>query len=144
MVINHVMAKVATTINLFLGFNRVQDCLRVLEENELVDKRRGYIDTNRIRISNKYFPTTKLQSQIWMAYLDIEEEIKPPYVFNKYDQEIVAPDEVEDLTIINDFMKDHSWASKGPITLKYKRAPMEGGRIYTHFQTLPMNKILFE
>ena len=42
---------------LFLGFNRVQDCLRVLEENELVDKRRGYIDTNGMRISNKYFPT---------------------------------------------------------------------------------------
>ena len=30
---------------LFLGFNRVRDCLRVFEENELVDKRRGYIDT---------------------------------------------------------------------------------------------------
>ena len=126
---------------LFLGFNRVQDCLRVLEENELIDKRRGYIDTNGIRISNKYFPTAKLQSQIWMAYLDIEEEIKPPYVFNKHDQEIIAPDEIKEMTIINDFMKDHSWASKGPITLRYKIAPMEGGRIYTHFQTLPMNKI---
>ena len=112
---------------LFLGFNRVQDCLRVLEENELVDKRKGYIDDKGNKIPNKYFPTPKLQSQIWMAYLNIEEEIKPPYVFNKYDQERIDPDEIKDLTIINDFMKDHSWASKGPITLRYKRAPMEGG-----------------
>ena len=36
-----------------------------------------------------------------MAYLDIEEEIKPPYVFNKYDQERIDPDEIKDLTIIN-------------------------------------------
>ena len=42
---------------LFLGFNRVQDCLRVLEVNDLVDKRRGYIDTNGIRLSNKNSPT---------------------------------------------------------------------------------------
>ena len=50
--------------------------------------------------------------------MNIEEEIKPPYVFNKYDQERGDPDEIKDLTIINDFMKDHSWASKGPITLR--------------------------
>ena len=42
---------------LFLGFNRVQDCLRVLEENELIDERGSYIDTNGIKISNKNSPT---------------------------------------------------------------------------------------
>ena len=42
---------------LFLGFNREQDCLRVLEENELIDKRGSYIDTNGIKISNKNSPT---------------------------------------------------------------------------------------
>ena len=128
---------------LFLGFNRVQDCLRVLEENELVDKRRGYIDTNGIRISNKYFPTAKLQSQIWDAYLNIEEEIKPPYVFNnkKYDEESVDSNEVKDMTIINDFMKGHTWASKGPIRIIYTRAPMEAGRLITPFQNLPSKKI---
>ena len=48
MVINRAMARVATTTNSFLVLMKLQDCLRVLEENELVDKRRGYIDTNGI------------------------------------------------------------------------------------------------
>ena len=47
----------------------------------------------RNKIPNKYFPTPKLLKSGCIP--DIEEEIKPPYVFNKYDQEIVAPDEIK-------------------------------------------------
>ena len=126
---------------LFLGFNRVQDCLRVLEENELVDKRKGYIDDEGNKIPNKYFPTPKLQVQIWEAYFALEQEIKPPYVINKHDKENSDPNEVKDMAIINDFMKGHTWASKGPIRIIYTRAPMEAGRLITPFQNLPSKKI---
>ena len=126
---------------LFLGFNRVQDCLRVLEENQLIDKRKGYIDDEGNKIPNKYFPTPKLQVQIWEAYFALEQEIKPPYVINKHDKENSDPNEVKDMTIINDFMKGHTWASKGPIRIIYTRAPMEAGRLITPFQNLPSKKI---
>ena len=61
--------------------------------------------------------------------MNIEEEIKPPYVFNKYDQEIVTPDEIKDMTIVNDFMKDHSWASKDQLLLDTKELLWKVGEL---------------
>ena len=126
---------------LFLGFNRVQDCLRVLEENALVDKRKGYVDTYGKRLPNKYFPTIKLQEKIWDAYLSLEQDITPPYVEVKESRLVANEDDIKKLTIINEFMKDQTWASKGPIILKYIEPPIKGGRVYTNFQNLPSNKI---
>jgi hypothetical protein len=41
------------------------------------------------------------------------------------------------MTIINEFIKSHRWACKGPVQLKYNTSALEGGRLYTPYQTLP-------
>jgi hypothetical protein len=41
---------------------------------------------------------------------------------------------------LNNFLKDHSWACKGPVKLIYKTDPFNGGRLYTAFQNLPDRK----
>jgi hypothetical protein len=41
---------------------------------------------------------------------------------------------------INAYLESHTWPLKGPLTLKYKSSPMEGGRIYTAFQSLPSRR----
>ena len=61
---------------LFLGFNRVQDCLRVLEENELVDKQRLY--RYELRISNKFLSLLYNLKSGWHIDSICEEEIKSP------------------------------------------------------------------
>ena len=57
-------------------------------------------------------------------------------------REIVAqlpkrhPDKA-DLTKINEFLKEHEWACKGPVVLKYKHSVFQSGRLYTDHQQLP-------
>lgn len=57
-------------------------------------------------------------------------------------REIVAqlpkghPDKA-DLTKINEFLKDHAWACKGRVVLKYKHSVFQSGRLYTDHQQLP-------
>jgi hypothetical protein len=46
-------------------------------------------------------------------------------------------EEVAELTKINEFLKGHTWACKGPVTLLYKGDPFNEGRLYTSFQNLP-------
>ena len=41
------------------------------------------------------------------------------------------------MTTINDFLKGHQWACKGPVRLIYKHTPFQSGRLYTPFQNLP-------
>ena len=36
-----------------------------------------------------------------------------------------------DLTKINEFLKDHAWACKGRVVLKYKHSVFQSGRLYT-------------
>ena len=38
---------------------------------------------------------------------------------------------------INEFLKPHRWAFKGPVRLLYKHSAFQGGRLYTPFQNLP-------
>ena len=42
-----------------------------------------------------------------------------------------------DLTKINEFLKDHAWACKGRVVLKYKHSVFQSGRLYTDHQQLP-------
>ena len=42
---------------------------------------------------------------------------------------------------INEFLKSHTWACKGPIRLIYKHSIFSGGRIYTPFQNLPVKAV---
>ncbi len=46
----------------------------------------------------------------------------------------------KDLETINDFLKEQQWACKGPVVLKYKSTPLNGGRLHTRYQQLPDKK----
>lgn len=45
------------------------------------------------------------------------------------------------MTLINDFLKGHRWACKGPVRLAYKHDPYSSGRLITPFQGLPDRRI---
>lgn len=94
----------------------------------------------------RIYPTERLQNSLWPHCPDTEEEIKPPYVtINEPSEgykEVVdnlSPDhpDLQALTEINDFLKSHSWACKGPVVMKFKHTPFQSGRLITAFQQLP-------
>ena len=81
-----------------------------------------------------------------MYFLDIEQDIKPPYITiknatNKWgrtiDRLVKDHPERQGMTTINEFLKNHTWACKGPVQLKYNSSALEGGRLYTPYQALP-------
>ena len=94
----------------------------------------------------RIFPAPKLQMSIWEYFLDTEEAIEPPYVTinqptGSYGGIITKlpksnPDS-KDMATINEFLKGHRWACKGPVRLTYKHTPFESGRLFTAFQRLP-------
>ena len=48
---------------------------------------------------------------------------------------------MEDMALINDFLRGRQWACKGPIKLIYKHTPFLSGSLYTAFQGLPSRRI---
>jgi hypothetical protein len=132
---------------LHLRARSVAACMKVLKNTApapLVYKQMGYVDffggSNQC---NKYFPTPDLQHMIWDAYVAVEEPIEPPYVFFNNPDAAWEPSGyfVCGLTSLNQFLKGHSWAGKGPVRLKYSEHPFRGGRLYTRFSQLPMRRI---
>ena len=94
----------------------------------------------------RLFPTDELVIQIWEYFLDIEQEIKPPYITIKdpakgwhriINRLVKDHPERQGMTTINEFLKNHTWACKGPVQLKYNTSALEGGRLYTPYQALP-------
>ena len=94
----------------------------------------------------RLFPTDELVIQIWEYFLDIEQEIKPPYITIKdpakgwhriINRLVKDHPERQGMTTINEFLKNHTWACKGPVQLKYNTTALEGGRLYTPYQALP-------
>ncbi len=126
---------------LFLGFNRVQDCLRVLEENQLVINVKVISMTNGIKISNTSLLQNYNTNLGWHTLLLNKKLNLLMYSISMIKENYLLSDEVKDLTIINDFMKGHTWASKGPITLRYKELLWKVEDFIHLFQTLPIKKI---
>jgi len=98
----------------------------------------------------RLFPTDELVTQIWEYFLDIEQEIKPPYIIIKDPAKgwhriinRLGKDhpEKEEMRTINEFLRGHNWACKGPVQLKYNTNAFEGGRLYTPFQALPDRQV---
>ena len=122
-----------------------RDIVRYLDEAGLIHFKVGKKyndDPSRSRL----FPTDELVAHIWEFFLDIEQEIKPPYIaindpMDKWGRVIsrVVKDhpEKESMTLINMFLKGHKWACKGPVRLVYKHDALRGGRLQTAFQNLP-------
>ena len=93
----------------------------------------------------RVFPAPKLIELLWSYFLDIEQPIEPPYLIineaeGDWDSIADLPadhPEIEELATINEFLKPHQWACKGPVQLKYKSNAFQGGHLYTPFQSLP-------
>ena len=124
---------------------QLRDIVSYLESKGLVEYKKGKQYKNEPS-ATRLFPEAKLVEQLWMYFLDIEQDIKPPYVTIKdssngwgrlVDRSVKDHPDRQGMTIINEFLKSHKWACKAPVQLKYKISPFEGGRLYTPYQTLP-------
>lgn len=117
-----------------------------LEQRELVHLRKGKTFSKEPLVT-RIFPTDALAPQLYQFFLDTEQPIHPPYTvisdpngvwLDASGGSVEANDEeVAELTKINEFLKGHTWACKGPVTLLYKGGPFNEGRLYTSFQNLP-------
>mgnify|MGYP003388325926 FL=1 len=123
----------------------LRDIVKYLEKAGLVYYKQGKKFKDKPS-ATRIFPTDELTEQLWCYFLDVEQEMKPPYVTIKsskngwgriVDRSVKDHPEKQGMAIINEFLKSHKWACKGPVQLKYNTSPFEGGRLYTPFQTLP-------
>ena len=97
-------------------------------------------------LRTRVFPAPKLQHLLLAIALEAEEPIEPPYVtINKPEEGYKGvikslsgdhPD-IAGMTEINEFLKGHQWACKGPVRIIYKHNPFSSGRLITPFQSLP-------
>jgi len=123
----------------------LKDIVIYLKSKGLVEYKKGKKFKNKSS-ATRIFPKAELIEQIWMYFLDIEQDINPPYITiknatNKWgrtiDRLVKDHPERQGMTNINEFLKNHTWACKGPVQLKYNSSALEGGRLYTPYQALP-------
>jgi hypothetical protein len=124
---------------------QLRDIVSYLKSKGLVEYKEGKQYENGPS-ATRLFPEAELVEQLWMYFLDIEQDIKPPYVTIKdssngwgrlVDRSVKDHPDRQGMTVINEFLKSHQWACKAPVQLKYKTSAFEGGRLYTPYQTLP-------
>ena len=123
----------------------LRDIVTYLNEVGLIEYKQGKKFSGKPS-ATRIFPTAELATLVWEYFLDIEQDIKPPYVTIKnssngwgrlVDRMVKDHPDRQGMTVINEFLKGHKWACKGPVQLKYNTSAFEGGRLYTPFQTLP-------
>ena len=117
-----------------------------LKEQKLIHHRQGKA-FSKAPLVTRIFPTDALAPPLYQFFLDTEQPIHPPYTvitdptgvwLDASGGSVEANDEeVAELTKINEFLKGHTWACKGPVKLLYKGDPFNEGRLYTSFQNLP-------
>lgn len=132
-----------------LKYTATKAVIDYLQARGLVEVRRGAKYKNQ-PLRTRVFPSVQLQQQLIGLSLDAEEPIEPPYlIINEpeggYGEAIASlpkshPDKA-DMTTINDFLRGHRWACKGPVRLVYKHDPLSSGRLITSFQSLPDRRI---
>lgn len=120
--------------------------INYLKEQELVHHREGKT-FSKDPLVTRIFPTEALAPQLYQFFLDSEQPIHPPYTVISDPNDVwldasggsteANEEEVAELTKINEFLKGHTWACKGPVKLLYKGDPFNEGRLYTSFQNLP-------
>ena len=117
-----------------------------LKEQKLIHHRQGKA-FSKAPLVTRIFPTDALAPQLYQFFLDTEHPIHPPYTVISDPNDVwldasvgsvgANDEEVAELTKINEFLKGHRWACKGPVNLLYKGDPFNEGRLYTPFQNLP-------
>lgn len=126
-----------------LSHRPTEQVIEALESNEFITVLPGKRYHNQ-PVAQRIYPTEKLQELLWKHFLSIEQPIEPPYLTVNDGEDswsqLALPDdhpEVKELARINEFLKGHRWAFKGPVRLLYKHTAFQGGRLYTPFQNLP-------
>ena len=97
----------------------------------------------------RIYPVKSLEQQLYPFGLAVRQSLRPPYLtINEPDAGWEVVPKVDDshpdkqmMYAINEELKAHKWACKGPVVLKYKHNVFTGGRVYTHFQTLMANTV---
>ena len=136
------------TRRLGLSYRPMKTIVDYLKDNKFVEYREGkaYKDNP---VTARISPLPTLTWMLWEYFLKIEQPIEPPYLLaNTPDEGWEAiqhlPDdhyETQELIQINEFLKEQRWACKGPVQMKYQNNILQGGRLYTPFQSLPDRKI---
>lgn len=129
-----------------LQYSAVSDIVKFLIASDLVVHKEGkaYEGTP---MRTRLYPNAKLAADLWQYFLDIEEDIEPPYVYvnnGEMPWQVVInnalakdhPDKVQ-MNMINEFLKPHHWACKASVRLVYNKDAFHGGRLITPFQNLP-------
>lgn len=97
----------------------------------------------------RIYPAKALEQKLYPFGLAVQQSLRPPYLtINEpetgwnvlYRVDDCHPDK-QKMYAINEELKAHKWACKGPVVLKYKHNVFTGGRIYTPFQTLMAKKV---
>ena len=132
-----------------LSYRCIREIVDYLEASQLIVVRKGAKFNNGASYT-RIHPTLALKQHLWLYYLETEQPIEPPYItINKgtdsakeaiYNLSDDHP-ELMEMTQINEFLKDHTWACKGPVRLSYNRDIMGGGRLITPYQGLPDRRI---
>ena len=99
-------------------------------------------------MTSRVFPSKELAGELAVLALHTQQEFIGRFVEftdkkSPYNEPGRLPEDHSDIKAmaeINAFLKSHTWPLKGPLRLKYKSSPMEGGRIYTAFQSLPSRR----
>ena len=132
-----------------LSYRLMVDIVGYLEANGLIVKKKGG-KFNSGATYTRIHPTSALKQHLWQFYLDAEQPIEGPYItINKGTdaaKEAIynLPDDHPELTqmeLINDFLRGHIWACKGPVRLSYNTSIVGGGRLVTPYQSLPDRRI---
>ena len=136
------------TRKLGLSYRPMKTIVDYLKDNNFVEYKEGKAYEDH-PITARISPLPTLTWLLWEYFLKIEQPIESPYLIaNTPDDGWEAIQhlphdhyEIQELTQINEFLKGQQWACKGPVQLKYENNILQGGRLYTPFQSLPDRKI---
>ena len=129
-----------------LSLSHMTAIVDFLHERKFIEYREGK-KYKKQSLMTRIFPTETLRKKLIVFALEIEEALEPPYIEVREPTEAYAEGvawdhpEMKDMALINDFLRGHQWACKGPIKLIYKHTPFLSGRLYTAFQGLPSRRI---
>jgi hypothetical protein len=128
-----------------LSYRNLKRVLDELEARGWISKEQGKPFKNKPRV-NHYYPEYELRTQLVPFSLLMDN----PVSFNDNYLRINKPDEqyegfvwskdhpdYSEMTVINEFVQDHSWANKAAIRQSFKHTPFQSGRLITPFQNLP-------
>lgn len=127
-------------------YKACKDLLSYFAETGLVEYKQGKKFEKGSMVSRIY-PSKELAGDLAVMALYTQQPFTGSYVeftnkessYNNLDLSDDHPDVVA-MNTINEYLKSHTWPLKGPLRLKYKSSPMQGGRIYTAFQSLPSRR----